>query len=198
MTTLSAREIAGVARAAGFGKTPKMWQTAVAVALAESSGRADVVNAIGATGLWQINQPVWVRSHPNWSKEWLKNPRNNASAAYIISNRGTNWTPWVAYTSGAYKVHWIAAGQAIDDPTDITHDTQIPGNKGTPFQDSTLGGIVSFGDMLSNPDTWIRLGLFLAGSVLLVIGLFKATGDNQLSGTTKALASAAVTKGMVK
>lgn len=198
MPTLSAREIAGVAAAAGFNRDANTWTTAVAVALAESGGRTDVVNRLGCVGLWQVYQSVHVKAHPTWTTAWLKNPRNNAQAAYVLSNGGRNWKPWETYTTGAYKLHWQEARQAIQDPTDITHDTRIPGNKGTPFEDSSLGNIIGFGKFVTDAHNWARAGLFIAGSILLIIALFKMTGDNQLSGTTKAIASAAITKGVVK
>jgi hypothetical protein len=33
---------------------------------------------------------------------WLGNWKNNILTAYVVSQGGTNWNPWTAYTSGAY------------------------------------------------------------------------------------------------
>lgn len=111
MTTYSASQIAAVARGAGF--TGDALTTAVAVALAESSGRVEVVNSIGATGLWQILQPLHVKTYPHWSREWLQNPKNNAQAAFILSSGGTNWRPWQVYTNGMYRLHLNTARAAV-------------------------------------------------------------------------------------
>lgn len=94
MATLSQGQIALIARAAGLPGDPNVW---AAVAMAESSGRTDVVNSIGCVGLWQINQRAHVGRHPTWTVAWLKNPLNNAKAAKVIyASQG--WGAWEAYT----------------------------------------------------------------------------------------------------
>lgn len=94
MATLSQGQIAMIARAAGLPGDPNVW---AAVAMAESSGRTDVVNSIGCVGLWQINQRAHVKAHPTWTVAWLKNPLNNAKAAKVIyADQG--WGAWEAYT----------------------------------------------------------------------------------------------------
>lgn len=94
MAVLSQAQIAQVARAGGLPGDPDVW---AAVAMAESSGRTDVVNSIGCVGLWQINQPVHIKSHPTWTVKWLQNPVNNAKAAAVIY-RSQGWNAWEAYT----------------------------------------------------------------------------------------------------
>ena len=94
MPTLSQAQISMIARSAGLPGDPDIW---AAVAMAESSGRTDVVNSIGCVGLWQINQPVHVRRHPQWTVAWLQNPVNNARAAKEIY-RSQGWAAWEAYT----------------------------------------------------------------------------------------------------
>lgn len=94
---------------------------AAAVALAESGG---TINNLGHNdgppasddlGLWQINDyyhPDWagtqnigsgVRSKSGKRYRLTSEPDYNAEAAYAISNHGTSWTPWYAYTGGNYK-----------------------------------------------------------------------------------------------
>jgi hypothetical protein len=99
--TLSLRQLMTLAQSVGF--TGDHIAEAAAIAMAESSGRSGVVNSIKCVGLWQINQPVWVKSNPSWSISYLKNPTNNANAAKKISNNGTNWKPWSTYGGNAYK-----------------------------------------------------------------------------------------------
>ncbi|MFJ3812581.1 transglycosylase SLT domain-containing protein [Streptomyces sp. NPDC090073] len=94
MSTLTYKQIVRVARAGGLPGDPEVW---AAVAMAESSGRTDVVNSIGCVGLWQINQPAHVGSHPTWTVSWLSNPINNARAAAVIYHQ-QGWDAWEAYT----------------------------------------------------------------------------------------------------
>lgn len=94
MPVLSYAQIVQVARAGGLPGDKDMW---AAVAMAESSGRTDVVNSIGCVGLWQINQPVHVKTHPKWTVAWLQNPVNNAKAAAVIF-RAQGMDAWEAYT----------------------------------------------------------------------------------------------------
>ena len=91
---LSASEIAQLARTAGFAGSDLV--TAVAIALAESSGDPAIVGDLeitrgGSIGLWQINL-YW---HPEYSKELLLNPEANAAAAYAIyANADHSFSPW--------------------------------------------------------------------------------------------------------
>lgn len=94
---LSRQAVLTIATNAGF-PDPKL---ASAIAYAESGGvpgaiaRSDRENSIG---LWQIN----IRVHP-YSETDMKDPIKNAHAAFQISKGGTDWQPWVAYTSGNYR-----------------------------------------------------------------------------------------------
>src|SRR3712207_6747725 len=93
--------------------------TAVAVGMGESSCRPDAYLSNGPTkgcpngsvdrGLWQINS-CW---HPSVSKSCAYDAQCNANAAYRISSGGTNWKPWVAYTSGRYEDYLDDARAAV-------------------------------------------------------------------------------------
>ena len=75
---------------------------AAAIAMAESSGdplARNVTAREASYGLWQIN----VRAHPEYDPLALADPLTNAQAAYAISARGTNWTPWSVYLDGSYQ-----------------------------------------------------------------------------------------------
>jgi len=67
---------------------------AASIAMAESSGQQFATGAAGERGYWQIN--------PDHGSLSTYDPLGNAKAAVIISDDGTNWTPWTTYTSGAY------------------------------------------------------------------------------------------------
>lgn len=72
---------------------------AAEVARAESGGRqyATDHDADGTVdrGFWQINSV-----HGSLS---TYDPAGNARAAVLLSGGGTNWSPWVTYTTGAYQ-----------------------------------------------------------------------------------------------
>jgi hypothetical protein len=113
MARLSPTEIAELAHRAGF--RGRDLEIAVAVALAESSGRPGV-NAVGAEdsrGLWQIHSVHFGR----FDEGWLYEPQYNARAARAVweesrSLRRDPWEAWSAYTNGAYRTHLAQARQA--------------------------------------------------------------------------------------
>jgi len=180
MATYSLAQIAQVAYAAGFRGDALV--TATAVAFAESSGRTDVVNSIGCVGLWQIYQKV----HP-WAGtiDQLKNPATNARAAYVISNHGTTWKPWEAYTRGMHVKYLAAARAAVEslntdtDSTvaDFSSDTTGPTN---PRQTSNNANPLAF---LSDGSWWINALMLIAGLALILIVLIRITGAGSIIST---------------
>jgi hypothetical protein len=93
---LTANQIAGYARAAGFAGDDLA--TAVAVALAESSGDTHARAPSGCChGLWQIH----ARAH-NEAITDLWDPAYNARVAHRIWTRAGGWGPWEAYTRGLH------------------------------------------------------------------------------------------------
>ncbi|MGH3227403.1 MAG: transglycosylase SLT domain-containing protein, partial [Streptosporangiaceae bacterium] len=68
---------------------------AAEIAMAESSGQQFATGAAGERGYWQIN--------PDHGSLSTYDPLGNAKAAVLISDNGTNWTPWTTFTSGAYQ-----------------------------------------------------------------------------------------------
>lgn len=99
---LSVDEIWAVASNAGFeGEDLK---TAVAIALAESSGNPNALGDLnitpgGSVGLWQVN----LKYHPEYTTDELRDPQQNANAAFAIyQGRGNSFTDWSTYKNGAY------------------------------------------------------------------------------------------------
>jgi soluble lytic murein transglycosylase-like protein len=81
---------------------------AAAVAMAESGGNPTIVGDTGpgvngpSIGLWQID----LFYHKQYTQAQMDDPVQNAQAAFAISSKGTNWTPWSTYNSGAYKKYY--------------------------------------------------------------------------------------------
>lgn len=189
MAKISDAEIAHYARSAGVTGSDRV-AIAVAVALAESGGNTTDHNPIppdDSYGLWQINMlgslgPDRRKQFHLTSNDQLYDPTINARAMAAISNGGTNWKPWKTYTSGKYRFYLprgrVAAAGSGDSTT-------------VPVSNPTVGAFANLAKVLTtldDPATWKRIGLFLAGFVLLIIALFRFTGDNKLSESTKTVA----------
>lgn len=95
--------------------------TAVAVAQAESSFDATVTNYSAAGGIWgpavglfQVRVLVNPKAATNSLDrqrdfDSMLDPINNTAFAYTLSKGGRDFTPWSAFTSGAYKKYLDAA-----------------------------------------------------------------------------------------
>lgn len=112
---LSASQIAGYAQTAGF--TGDDLVTAVAVALAESSGNPQAhgdlsLSGSGSYGLWQI----YAHAHPEFGPDFtqLYDPQTNANAAYsVYQAAGNSFTPWSTFKNGAYSTYLNSASSAV-------------------------------------------------------------------------------------
>lgn len=174
MPTLSDREIAGAVKAAGFPRAS--WNVAVAVALAESGGNPEALNDKNTNGssdygLFQINSvhADLLKAH-NW-----RDPTDNARMALAISTNGTNWRPWVAYTTGRYAAYLPRAHAATGSPV-------VPASSGAaqPTGLSISSGSGDFFSLISNPRTWLRFGLIAVGFIFLLIAFIQMTGAQRL------------------
>jgi hypothetical protein len=153
--------------------------TAVAVALAEHRGtvRTDAVSPTGDVGIWQIN----VASHPQWTREQLKDPTTNAEAMRQISDHGRNWSAWTGtYKIGLHLGYMARARQAVEATHGSVSDLPLSERLGdvagavtNPLDSITgaIGGIVSFLEWLSDPDTWRRIALVIAGGGIVLVGV---------------------------
>jgi hypothetical protein len=108
---MNAAQILPFAAAAGF--TGQDLATAVAIALAESSGNPTIYNpetaakggtpvGQGSYGLWQI----YLRDHPEFAQANLYDPATNAAAAFSLYAH-SGFTPWATsdppHGNGAYR-----------------------------------------------------------------------------------------------
>jgi cell wall-associated NlpC family hydrolase len=97
MPRYAAEQIYGFARRAGF--TPDEAATMTAIALAESGGNSRAHNPRGedSRGLWQING----RAHPDLVAKFnLFDPQQNAKAAFLVSRKGEDISPWTVTHGG--------------------------------------------------------------------------------------------------
>lgn len=197
MGVISPTQIASAAASAGIPRDKLA--VAVAIALAESGGDTNAYNGKGmddSYGLWQINMigamgPVRRQQFGIGSNQELFNPAINARAMAFISAQGKNWTPWTTYTRGTYLTHMGRANEAVKGVGTVPSLPGIP----------SLGDLTSVNKALktlTSPIMWTRVGMFAAGFILLLVGLAKLTGDNQLSPLTKKVAKAVVVRKVSK
>ena len=111
--TVAPDTIALVASQAGWSGDDLV--TAVAIALAESSGNPVAYNpeavakvhgiptppGKGSYGLWQ----VYLFAHPEFEGWNLYDPQINAQAAYQIYNNAAGFNPWSTFGGGQYLAH---------------------------------------------------------------------------------------------
>lgn len=106
---LTGDQISTYASNAGF--TGSDLSTAVAIALAESSGHTGAMGdpTLGVSvGLWQIN----LRAHPEYSLTELMDPQTNASAAYAIYHAaGRTFQPWSTFKTAVYLAYMPPGGE---------------------------------------------------------------------------------------
>lgn len=201
---LSADEIAEVAAAAGFNKSKNMLATAVAVALAESSGRTNAVSPTGCCiGLWQINVEV----HPYTRKE-MEDPAQNAAAAWNISKQGATWKPWDAYTNGSYMGFILqanaAAGKIASSPvgaasvqTEIIDSLIEAGDNPV----STIADLATYPELvrqwLSDRNNVMRVAKVAMGVALVIAGaviIMKPIAQNAVGGVVGGVVKGALKK----
>lgn len=175
---ISDAEIAGYAKAAGFSGDALV--KAVAVALAESSGNIYAHNPVppdDSYGLWQINMlgklgPERRKTFGLKSNADLYNPAINAKAAFAISSGGKNFGPWSTYPVAAFA-YMPRARKAAGAPSTPTTGTGV---EQAGLFDS-VSGITGFFELMTDPITWMRVGMFIGGGILLAIGLFMLSGQ---------------------
>jgi lysozyme-like protein len=199
----TAQELAKAAKAAGF--PADQIQTAVAVALAESGGRADAAarnnNGSYDYGAWQINTV-----HGSLLSQGDKfNINDNAKMAFTVWQRaGNSWSPWVAYKNQRYRTFLPQAALAAASANAQT-GTGEPGQvsqagEPTPAQatvTSPLESLINAFSNLTSSGLWLRIGTILFGAALFLFGLNKLTGfGDAVVSTGVQVAKVAVTKGL--
>jgi len=177
--------------AAGTKYDSKAWAVLMAaIALAESSGDPQAVNATdnngtqSSFGLWQISTGTHSPPSPNWA-----DPITNAHLA-IGKLNGQGLGAWGTYTSGAYRKYLTGSGQSAG-----TLPTTAGGTGGSETASldianplsvaSSLTAVKSLGDLASLANTivhdiewlfvpshWVRIGAFFFGVGALIPGTY--------------------------
>jgi hypothetical protein len=201
MPTLSASDIKGYAKRAGF--TGKDLDIAVAVALAESGGNTKAHNdkpPDDSYGLWQIN--MLGKMGRDRQKQFklasysdLYDPDRNAKAAYAIWKTQGWKDGWTTYSNGDYLKFMSKSETA--QPSDKTDDDAIDLNP----VDNVTGAINSFSSTIFKGITnmagiGIAVALLIIGVVLLVVSSKNA--QKAVGIAANVIPGGSVVKGAVK
>jgi hypothetical protein len=105
-----------------------------------------------------------------------------------LSKGGKTWQPWEAYTNGRYLQFWSRAQKAANNPS------AVPPSAGSADQAISLNpldwaeGAGNFFKLMTDPNTWLRVGMVLGGGIILVMGLFMLTGQADRLGQAAGMA----------
>lgn len=200
MAVLPDKDIAGVALNAGF--SGGALTTAVAIALAESSGNPRAHNTNAATGdnsygLWQINMigamgPARRKQFGIASNDDLFDPSTNARAAMMLYKARGGFGDWSTYNRGTYLRFVSRAAQAVRDNggravvtgkgggTD-PNNPLIPDPIEGPLNslNQSLAAVQGFVAFVTNKDNWIRVAMFAGGTVLVIVGVMMYIGQTK-------------------
>jgi hypothetical protein len=98
---------------------------------------------------------------------------------YEISNGGKNWKPWEAYTNGSYLRFMSRANKAAGNPD----SSGIDSGGSTDATQAGLGNVLNFPsaisdffEFLTDPITWMRLGMIVGGGVMVAVALVQISG----------------------
>lgn len=160
MAALSDAQLWTVVTGAGF--TGQDALKMFAVALAESTGdptRVSPANHNGTHdyGLFQINS---VHTALLQGKNWQDPATNAAMAKTLYDDAGGKLTPWTTYNDGSYA-RYLPRAQAA---------AQSGGNATTaPAAGDTAQATPDTVTNATSGHTWVRLGMFAAGGLLVLI-----------------------------
>lgn len=177
---------------------------AVSIGKAESGGDTRAVSPAGDLGVWQIN-PIHDDKLPGSDRF---DPVVNAQLMAMISNRGTNWSPWVAYNTGAYMTYMAAV---MGELSGQTINPSAPGSGGLTLGagggaapagfdvKASISGVGKFFGILTDPQAWTRilkvgLGLLIA-TMGVIFMLSTSRAGKAVIATTTDVAKTAATKG---
>jgi hypothetical protein len=152
---LNVSQLVALAQNAGWSGSDLA--TAVAIALAESSGNPNAYNpetasgaqpGQGSYGLWQI----YLTAHPEDASQNLYDPQTNANDAYAIySAAGNSFAPWSTFKSGAYLAQVPAVGLVLAGDSALPELAAVGGGSSdfsAPDQSGMLlvvaGGVIAF------------------------------------------------------
>lgn len=152
--------------------------TAEGIVMAESGGNPSVDGGTGGNyvGLFQMSLEhagkFGIPSDPEEARKWLKDPRNNASAAYKLWQAAGGDTDalasqWQTYREETYRRFMGQDPLITVDKKSLTDPISGAVNAVTSIPD-TLAKIVG---ALFDPSTYLRIGKGTLGGVFVIVGV---------------------------
>ena len=160
----------------------------------ESSFRVDCVNEIGCVGLWQICPTNFA-----WLGVTQTELRNDARAQFRAAKRIYARQGWDAWRATGGK----PGGDATLNPRDLLAGATGFAASLDPTQQlvaplaAIAGAVKGFSEWLTDPDTWRRVALVVAGGGIVLVGTAAIARGTEIGGKIEAAATAAATKGVV-
>jgi hypothetical protein len=134
----------------------------------ESSLRVDCVNEIGCVGLWQI-----CPTNFGWLGVTATELRNDPRAQFRAAKRIYDRQGWDAWRASGGKPGGDASATS---PTDLVAGATAFGASLDPTQAlveplaNIAGAVKGFAEWLTDPDTWRRIALVVAGGGIVLVG----------------------------
>lgn len=177
MTTYSYAQLEGLW--VGAGGSHALAPIMAAIALAESGGRSNALNAKdnggkqSSFGIWQISNGTHSPPSANWA-----NAQENAKLA-VAKEKEQGLKAWGTFNSGAYKKFLRRGVNPIQSGTPPIQTVSSGGG--------ILGGILG---SLVSPDTIQRVGLVIFGGFVVIVGVMLLAGGHTMelvkaTGSTK-------------
>lgn len=184
-----------------IGFKGKALDTAFAIALAESGGYAGRINRTSKDyGLFQINMDgdnytdrinkSWVSSNKSRFKlkslNDLLNPTINAQVAYHMTNKGKNWSRWVALQNGSFTkflddaaVARQEAGIGGDNPATAGMAMETSGTAGQVRAGSVSGSFTSSQTINVKVDLQLRVDKLASSEITRVASSLRKAIDDE-------------------
>lgn len=197
---LSMVAVAGLAYDAGL-RSPTALIDAVAIATAESGRDPRKVGDLGlqdskwgpSVGLWQIRSLKSEKGKGTTrDADKLTDPAHNAKAMVEISGNGKNWDPWSvthvsdpagflryqaaigpATSAVSIALETKGAQKAVEDPAGAAGSLLDPVEELAGTISDIAQTPVRVANWLTEPGSWVRIAYFVAGGLLLVLGVAK-------------------------
>lgn len=163
MTTWNKKQLEGFATQAGFNGQQAYIITAIALAESGGNDQAKNCNNPGGTcdrGVVQINNYY----HKEVSDSCAYDPLCAFQAAYKISGKGQDFSPWTTFQNGAYK-KYLSVQEAQSSLLSIG-DAKLAPAAAPGFQFPDLGQLAE------------KIALFLLGIIFIIIGYVGLTGPD--------------------
>lgn len=162
----------------------------------ESGYRVDCVNASGHTGLWQIS-PAWMQKLGTNEAAMRSDPKLQFRIAKRVYSEGRGWAEWNASggkPSGAGQASITSPGDLVAGAAGLAESLDPVAGLVAPLS-QIAGALTGFFEWLTDPNTWKRVALVVAGAGVLLVGGAAVARGTETGQIVESVAKQAATKG---